>query len=789
MASRPVFFIAIAFCLGIWLERMFQLPARFWVIGFSLLGTGAFVLFWRWKNATAIASRTHIVDALLLAACLSAGALRTDFAQTIPANDISVFAEASREILLFGKTSDAVERRGTRYRFPLQAQRVKTDTGWAATRGIVLVSTDSLDDVEIGETLLLRGFLRLADVSRNPGAFDYRAYLQAQDISALFRCKVWAPPWREKPHEWLAWRQATSHAKTWIETKLANFSHDQNLALLRGLLIGERDEISVDLVEAFARTGLVHILAISGLHVGFVLLICVFLLEMMQMPRRWYPLFIGAALIFYIGLTGVKPPVVRASLMATVILLGVGLERDSDIYNSLGVAAMVILLWQPLQFFQFGFQLSFAAVLGIAYLYRPLRFLFTRVIRSRWRPVRSAVALMAVSFAAQLATLPLTLHAFGRLPLLAIFGNLLVIPAAFIVVATAAAACAVSFLPLVPQPFGFAADFIAGVMIEFTKWLANIPLAYVDKISVSPWLLLFYVIALATIVEWRRSHVARRWLLVAALAILNIFVWQQAWLAGPKLRLTFFDVGQGDAALLEFPNGNLLIDTGPYDEEYDAGTWVLAPFFRRGGISQLDAVVITHPHADHLGGLPALLRAIKIKKVFACGIETNSPLEQSCERLMDSLKVPLLVLRAGQRVTDFSPAAVWALHPRRGENWFRHLNDASVVIKVVFGQEAFLFPGDAEFESEGHLLQTARLLDSDILKVGHHGSNTSSLPRFLDAVSPQWAVASVGRWNRFGHPDPEVSARYDSLDIPFLRTDQNGAVIFETDGKALKRIR
>jgi competence protein ComEC len=125
----------------------------------------------------------------------------------------------------------------------------------------------------------------------------------------------------------------------------------------------------------------------------------------------------------------------------------------------------------------------------------------------------------------------------------------------------------------------------------------------------------------------------------------------------------------------------------------------------------------------------------------------------------------------------------------RDETGFRRLNDASIVVKVVFGQHAFLFPGDAELESESHLLQFAQVLDSDLLKVGHHGSITSSLPQFLYAVSPQWAVASVGRWNRFGHPDPEVIARYDSLGLPFLRTDQNGAVIFETDGKVLKRIR
>ncbi|MDZ7343361.1 MAG: DNA internalization-related competence protein ComEC/Rec2 [candidate division KSB1 bacterium] len=805
MASRPAFFIAIVFGLGIWAQRALHLPWVVLAIGFGLLFIAASLNFrrpriYRQKNLssnffmdeqsnTKPQQKIMGLDFLLLAACFAAGMMRTHIAEKPAPNEVSVFADPTTKILLIGQAQNVPEHHGERWRLPLAAESIRLlDGRWVEASGLVLVSGEQLGDIEVGETLLLYGNLRLADASRNPGAFDYRAYLQAHGISAVFSCGDQAPLWREKPSGRLSWRRAISQIKKWIEARLAYFSQGQNLALLRGLLIGERDEISKEVIEAFAQTGLIHILAVSGLHVGFVVLIFFLTLELLRVPRRWRLPFILAGLLFYVYLTGAKPPVVRASLMAAVILIGGSLERDTNIYNSLGVAALVILFWQPLQLFQLGFQLSFAAVLGIAYLYRPLLFLLTRVIRLRWRPLRWAVALMAVSFAAQLATLPFTVQAFGRLPLTSIWGNLLIIPGAFVSVASAAAACVFSFSTFVSQAFGNVADLVAATMIAFTHWLATIPFAYVDQIYVSVWLLIFYVIGVIILVEWRKAALRNR-LLMAGLLVLNMFIWQQAWSAGPRLRVTFFDVGQGDAALLEFPNKRLLIDTGPLEENTDAAARVLVPFFQRRGIRQLEAVIISHPHADHLGGLPTLLRELQIKKIFLSNAESDSPLEQNCEKLLDSLQVPRLVLTTGQRLLDFAPAEVWVMHPHRDRPQAHNVNEASVVVKVIFGKYAFLFPGDVESESENCLLEFAGVLDSDVLKVSHHGSETSSLAPFLNAVSPQWAVASAGRWNRFGHPHPTVIARYDSLGIALLRTDQHGAIIFETDGKTLKRTR
>src|SRR5574341_720008 len=394
MAKRPVFFIALAFCLGILLQQKLPLPEKILALGFILISACVFFISFRQRKNTPdlfvkrFSLRYNAIDCLLLAACLAAGMLRTHFAQRPTPNDISAFADAAAEVVLFGKVNDLPEPRNERWRFPFRVQRVKTATGWSNTSGVVIAFSDSLSDVAINEQLLLRGFLRLADESRNPGAFDYRAYLQAQGISAIFYCHDRTLLWREKSREAFSWRHVIAQTKAWINTQLNRFSQGQSLALLRGLLFGERDEISKEVIEAFQRTGLVHILAVSGSNVGFIALIVLVALSLLRVPKRWHPIFLLIGIGFYMFLTGAQPPVVRASIMAAVIILSRSFERDADIYNSLGVAALIILLWQPLQLLQLGFQLTFVAVIGIVYLYRPLALLFRRMFPSRWPSIR-----------------------------------------------------------------------------------------------------------------------------------------------------------------------------------------------------------------------------------------------------------------------------------------------------------------------------------------------------------------------------------------------------------------
>ncbi|MDZ7266559.1 MAG: DNA internalization-related competence protein ComEC/Rec2 [candidate division KSB1 bacterium] len=782
MARRPVFFLALALSLGIFIQRRCDLPATFLsaAFAFSLLTAG--LLFF------AARSPSRNSTPWLLLACLLAGMLRLHLEERPGVGEVSSRVDDTREVWLLGTVASVPEARPNSWRFRCRALAIWTAGTVERIHGAVLAYLKTAEPPAVSETLIMRGRLVLPDASRNPGAFDYRAYLKAAGINAIFFASD-SLQWCSGKTARFSGDRLVAQVKIWMESRLAHFASGQELALLQALLLGNRTSLEDEVIENFSRTGLIHVLAVSGLHVGFIALILVVLVELVRVPRRWQWPVLVAGLTFYAVLTGLQPPVLRATVMAAVVLLGRALQRSVSIYNSLGIAAVLILLWQPLQLFQIGFQLSFVAVLGIVYLYRPLLFHLAKLPGSRLPGMRPAVALLAVSLAAQLATVPLTAMAFGRVPLLAIVGNLLVIPASFVLVAASAVGClAAVFSDFVALAFGSVAQLMAAGLISLTRWLADLPLAYVDGAALPGLFWLAYTLLGAALIEWRRRP--RRLLLPLGLLTLNCCVWLAALATAPRLRITFFDVGQGDAILLEFPQRReMLIDAGPANEFTTAAENALLPYLRRRGIRRLEAVLITHPHADHLGGLPSLLRACAIESVYFCGREADSDLEQACERLLDSLRITQRLLRAGDRLSGFPGAQLTVLHTGALLDAVPSLNDASIVLKVLFGEVSLLFPGDAEGWSESRLLQHAPALASDLLKVGHHGSRTSSTPAFLAAVSPRWAVISAGRRNTFGHPDSLILARCDSLGIAWLRTDQSGAIVFESDGRELWRVR
>ncbi|OLD66611.1 MAG: hypothetical protein AUI33_10825 [Ignavibacteria bacterium 13_1_40CM_2_61_4] len=254
--------------------------------------------------------------------------------------------------------------------------------------------------------------------------------------------------------------------------------------------------------------------------------------------------------------------------------------------------------------------------------------------------------------------------------------------------------------------------------------------------------------------------------------------------------MTFLDVGQGDAALVELPDGKaILIDSGPESTSGNAGARFIEPYLRRRGIRRLDDIVLSHPHSDHLGGIPYLLRHVAVDRVADAGSWAHSVLFREYLHCIDSLRIPRKLVRGGSRIEEFEGIRLYALHPSAGfiprdTTTRSNLNNQSLVLKLVYGRSSLLLAGDAEREAEDRMIGTyGSFLKSDVLKTGHHGSLTSSSDRFLDLVKPAIAVVSVGARNKFRLPSAIVLRRLSDRGTHFFRTDESGAVVIESDGE------
>jgi competence protein ComEC len=258
------------------------------------------------------------------------------------------------------------------------------------------------------------------------------------------------------------------------------------------------------------------------------------------------------------------------------------------------------------------------------------------------------------------------------------------------------------------------------------------------------------------------------------------------------LRLTFLDVGQGDACLVELPNDqSFLIDTGPCTENYDAGLRTIIPYLKRRNIKKLNAIFISHVHNDHSGGLRSLGKNDNVDFVFTVDVKPKNPHEDFIS-FCDSLDIAVHYLCAGDYIEKFPPVKIQILSPfsfmLENPSIFNE-NENSLVMRMVYGKHTFLFCGDIEKQTEQILLKYDFLLQSNVLKSPHHGSKTSNTSPFLQRIDPDWAVISVGKWNRFNHPSRTVLKRFKDQNIQFIRTDEDGAVIIISDGYNLRRIR
>ena len=633
----------------------------------------------------------------------------------------------------------------------------------------------------VGEGQRVAAELKLARPRgfRNPGAFDYPAFLRREGIllvgsgraESLVPLTPDEPPWPVR-------------VKRWAVAAIGAHLPDTSAALLAGLILGEKTGLARETDEAFRRAGVYHILAVSGFNVALLASSVFFVLSALGVSRRTTAVAAGVALVGFALVVGGQASVLRATVMGLLLLAAMLLDRKSQLMNALALAALVLLGWRPGDLWDPGFQLSFAATAGIIYLTPSI----TSWLAARGWPGWLATP-VAVSMAAQAAVTPVMLAHFNQLSLVGIVANLVVVPLAAVGTTLGMLALLVTLASAVAADVLFQALWIALLALRAAVWVAAAVPAAMVHLPAPNW---------TAILAWCGSLAlvpvlgARRWTRAAAAgclaAALALSIWPWVRPGDGRLRVTFLDVGQGDAILVEMPEGpRLLVDGGPAGaRRLDVGERVLAPFLWNRPAARLDAVAVSHSDPDHSGGLRAVLTRFRVSELWENG--RWGPGSEDTLRAAERSGTCRRTLVAGQRmwlgsalVTVLNPDGTLSLDepPPMGEN------EESLVLRLDWRGFSMLLTGDLGRPGEERVLASRAPVRTLALKVGHHGSRFSSTDEFLAAARAAVAVISVGARNPFHHPTPEALARLEAAGARIYRTDRDGAVIFETDGVTL----
>ncbi len=552
-------------------------------------------------------------------------------------------------------------------------------------------------------------------------------------------------------------------------------------AFARALLLADMHLITPELRQRWSRAGLVHMLSVSGVHVAIIAGALLMLLRAARLTERRATIIALALTAGYVIILGLPPPAVRAAVMSAAVLIARLRQRPASAWSVLTIGALLPVVVDPRAPLDLGWQFSVLGVIALAASARLAKRLGWR--GGSWRA--SLRREFLASIVASAASAPLLVWHFGTLSVVAPLANIVAAPLVTLLQPTL-------FLALACEPVLPVARFVAGAvhpLLAVLDWIAMTAArpswAAIDLVPTLAACVVGAVLVAALLVAMVRRHAGTPLLVAGASAALLTW-WDLLPARGPGvLELHLLDVGQGDAIALRTPHGRwIVVDAGGGAPGIDHGRRTVLPYLRRLG-GTVEAFVLSHPHLDHVGGAPAVIGALRPRRYFDGAFAGATEAYRASLESAAVLGVRWSRVHPGE-IADVDGVRLRFLAP--DSTWTAGLTDAnlaSTVVRVEYGSVAMLLVGDAEREEEEWLLAhvTPAMLHADILKVGHHGSRTSSTPAFLDAVAPRLALVSVGRGNSYHHPSPEVLREFARREVPLVRTDVAGTTVIRTDGR------
>ncbi len=811
--TAPAFKLAILFITGILAGSHFKINI---VIILSAILILILYLFYLQKKNTEKSLNIFLISVIVI----MTGILKAeiDF-NLLPDNSISLIQDTKRneETKIIGVIEDIPSYDSSKIRFRLSSEFIINervhDTSLISGDIIVTlkrnpktdlneyqesqisedINLDRRPELRAGDRVLMYGKLAEPFEERNPGEFDYKRYLYLHNIYKTFTITGYDNiEIINRDNLGFAYQKIIYPARKFASDNIDEYIGGNEGAFLKGLVTGERADISKKIKEDFVKAGVMHIIAVSGLNVAYIILALTLILSLFRVPRTPKVLIILLILIFYCFFTGAPASIIRATVMGSLLLISGLMQRKSNFYNIIGISVLIILVYESKQLFDPGFILSFSAVLSMVIFYEKLdTVILQRIENSKSKFSKAAhlvISVIFVSFAAQIGTLPITSHYFEKISFISLAANAIVVPLSNL-------SLAIGFFQI---SAGIISGFLSSVIAEVNylllkfqltmiHYFASLRLGYTSFYRFDTINTVGYFVILIIIFTYKKERVKLH-ILFLTVTIILLFILNLKF--DNNLRITFLYVGQGDCTLIETPDGsNILVDCGMKDFRYNSGESNIVPYLKRKGINRIDLLILTHLHYDHIGGIEYVLNNFEVKRIIDNGTKRNNSLIRKMENLVLEKSIPKEKIYGGDYIEGYGNMRLYFLNPDKNDTLTASEHTKSIVIKLKYEDTEILLISDLSTEGELHITNTyGNFLKSDILKVSHHGSrNATSIPLIMKC-KPEYAIVSCGKDNIFGHPSELVLTKLELSGSKVLRTDRDGAIIFESDGKSLRQV-
>jgi competence protein ComEC len=598
---------------------------------------------------------------------------------------------------------------------------------------LLVKSRAYLPGIELGDVVRISGKIFPPSRAKNPGSFDYAAYLERQKIHYIVHAVSVRVLARKTPPFYILLAQ---HLKESIISIIHTYLPSKEAGILIPMLIGEKSGLDTETKQEFNDAGVTHVLVVSGFNVAYVTTIFLFLFRLTGFSRRKAAPLTIPFILLYVILTGANPPVVRAGVMALFVIISLSLAREPLIYQSLAMAAMVILLFDPSALFSASFQLSFAATIGIIYLNPYLMVPFKKM--PRW--IQSTAGnLFSVSLAAQLAVLPLIAYYFNKISVAGLLSNLFIVPLTGCITIAGLFLYFLHYIsPLLASLAGTVNYYLLNLLLVIVHFFSKMPHATLPVATPSMIAIVLYYVVLIGIFTVRKS-VGMRYVMGIVMLLGIGYYGYSRHTVKQRLSITFLSVGNGDAIHIRFPNGeDWMVDAGGQLGNYDIGKKALLPYFQSKGIRKIEKLIITHPHYSHYTGVGAIIDAIPVKSVL---VSPGNSSEEEFEELMGRIKaknIPCQTTWAGD-VFAVAQATVTVVSPDRV---YSDLDSTAIVMTVGYKGHSVLLTSDMGSDAEATLLARKAPGKVDVMQLPFHGNRVVS-EGFMKVVNPQYCVVST----------------------------------------------